>query len=123
MKKEAKDRTNPINTFFNLGNKVTKGNPVNKAKFDYYLYWMVFLAFGFVAGNYYYNFFTQFKFSFLMWALILTGISWFNYWGLIGFKTMYDSTKQAYESVKILDEPKELEEKDDSKEMLGNFGD
>ena len=123
MKKEAKDRTNPINTFFNLGNKVTKGNPVNKARFDYYLYWMVFLAFGFVAGNYYYNFFTQFKFSFLMWALILTGISWFNYWGLIGFKTMYDSTKQAYESVKTLDEPKELEEKDDSKEMLGNFGD
>jgi len=120
MSKEAK---NPIKFFFNLGNKVTKGNPVNKAKFDYYLYWIIFLAFVFVALNYYYNFFTQWKFSFLMWALILSGITWFNYWGLVGFKTIYDSTKRSYESIKVLDTPKEIEEKDDSKEMLENFGD
>lgn len=129
-------KSNPLNAFFNLGNKVTKNDPVRKAKFDYYLYWIVFLAFLFVAINYYYSFFTTWKFSSLMWALILSGISWFNYWGLIGFKTMYDGQKRASESLKKLDTPKdnnsevkledldkEFDDETNPNDMLKSFGD
>lgn len=89
---------NYLNGFFNLGNKATRGNPVNKAKFDYYLYWIVFLAFIGLLCNYIYSFYYTMRFSYLMWGLIMGVISWFNYWGLLGFKSAYDNIKGVYEN-------------------------
>ncbi len=118
---------NPVNAFFNLGNKVTNGDPVQKAKFDYYLYWIVFSAFVYVAIHYYVNFFTTWKFTYLMWGLIISGISWFNYWGLVGFRGVYIGQVNARESLSKLDnkdsEEIEFDEDLNADDMLKDFGD
>jgi len=95
---------NYLDAFFSLGNKATKGDPLRKAKFDYQLYWIVFLAFVFIATNYYYNvLFNKAPLSTLAWAFVITVFCWFNYWGLVGFRTNYQNMKDAQ---KILEENK-----------------
>jgi len=99
---------NPIDAFFNLGNKVTHGDMVLKAKFDYYLYWIIFLAFLSIAFQYYYNFFFGTgQFSTLMWAVIITGICWFNYNALGQFRMVYNSMKDMQRKMKNIEVSKE----------------
>lgn len=83
-----------MDKFFAIGDKVTNGDPVRKAQFDYYLYWIVFLAIFFLALNYYYQFFWKgYSLSSLMWALIMTAFSWFNYFALKMFHMNYTMLK------------------------------
>ncbi|MFW6173151.1 MAG: hypothetical protein ACOC5T_05345 [Elusimicrobiota bacterium] len=35
----------PMEFFFSLGDKATKGDPVRMADFNYYMLWLMFLAF------------------------------------------------------------------------------
>lgn len=91
---------NFLNGFFNLGNKATRGDPVRKAQFDYYLYWIIFSAFIGLLLNYLYSFILTWSFSYLMWGLIMGVISWFNYWGLIGFKSTYENIRDVYSKLK-----------------------
>lgn len=109
---------NIIDGFFKLGEKATKGDITQKAKFDYYLYWIVFLAFVSIAVNYYYSFFTgNGKISTLIWAIIITIFCWFNYWGLVSFRTNYQNMKEAKEK---LDKIKPINN-DSVKEMMEDF--
>ena len=85
-----------IDKFFNLGNKATGGNPVQKAKYDYMLYWMVFLTFIFLAGNYFHTAYTTHSFRSLGWGLVITVFSWFNYWALISFRSAYQNMAKFY---------------------------
>lgn len=90
--------TSPMEWFFNLGNKATKGDPCRKAQFDYYLYFIVFLTFISLAINYFYQFFfSNGSFSSLMWGLIVTIFSWFNYFALGAFRSIYINMRNLKE--------------------------
>lgn len=117
----------PIESFFNLGNKVTGGNPVRKAQFDYYLYWILALAFFTMMVNnfrmFYLSGFTQF--NYLAWGLVMGVITWFNYHALTAFRNGYVTLKKinqkSFES-KGKDEKNEELEIESFDEMLNEFG-
>lgn len=92
----ANERKSFIDGFFNLGNRVTRGSPVNKAKFDYQLYWIVFLTFICLSINYVRIYFVSGSLTSLMWGVIVLVFSWFNYWGLIAFRQTYLNMKKFY---------------------------
>jgi signal transduction histidine kinase len=92
----ANEKKSPIDTFFNLGAKITKGDPVAKSKFDYQLYWVIFLTFIFVSFNYFRIFFITHAIGSLLWGIIILVFSWFNYWGLMAFRQTYENMKKFY---------------------------
>jgi hypothetical protein len=85
-----------MDSFFSLGSKVTKDDPVLKAKYDYQLYWAIFLTFCGVALNYFRLFFLTHSISSLLWGIIITVFTWFNYWGLMAFRQTYENMKAVY---------------------------
>ena len=102
-----------MDKFFNLGNKVTSNNPVQKAKFDYNLYWVVFLTFLFLSFNYFYTFYKTGALNSLGWGLVILIFSWFNYWALVAFRTAYLNMKAFYSKPK-----QETQDDKDFKEMF-----
>ncbi len=73
----------PLNFFFSLGDKVTKGDPKRKLDFDYYMMWIIFLAFGFVSSGNIWRFLTQgYQVSYLGWSMFGGAIMWFQYFNL-----------------------------------------
>lgn len=110
--------------FFKLGEKATGGDITRKAKFDYQLYWIVFLAFVFIALNYYYNFFfNHSSISTLAWALVITVFTWFNYWGLVAFRTNYINMLDAQKIIKSQKDKTKDSTKKDIDEMMEGFKD
>ena len=103
-----------MDKFFDLGNIATQGSPVRKAKFDYNLYWVVFITFICLAINYFRLFSITGTYSYLGWGIIICVFSWFNYWALIAFRGAYLNMKKFY------DKPKE-EVKSEEKEYAGLF--
>lgn len=98
---------NPImNKFFSLGPK----DPVLKAKFDYYLYWIIFIAFVALAILYFRSFIVSGGLSTLLWAIVISVIAYFNYGALKQFR-------QAAELMKSVKEPV-IETKE---EMMNGF--
>ncbi len=82
--KETKKPKDPLTWFFSLGDKVTK-TPKQKADWDYYFLWIIFLAFfSILIGNLIEFYQTQ-KISSLGWAVVMVGILWFQYGGLKQF--------------------------------------
>ena len=73
---------NPMDLFFSIGNKVTGGDPQRKASFDYYLMWIMFLAFLMIMFSNINSFIITGRYSFLGWALVIFAILWFQYWSL-----------------------------------------
>ena len=45
QKKKPTINKSPMDFFFSLGEKATKGDPKRKADFDYCMLWIIFLAF------------------------------------------------------------------------------
>ena len=74
---------NPLDIFFSLGDKVTGGDPKRKADFDYYLYWMMFLAFVSVGIGNFISFTKSGQVQYLGWSLVMVAILWFQYNGLV----------------------------------------
>lgn len=92
---------NPLESFFNLGNKVTGGDPVRKAQFDLYLYWVLAFAFFSLMLRYFYMFFTGgYHLQYLMWGLVMVAITYFNYFTLSTFYHTYYSLKGISSSLK-----------------------
>jgi len=115
----------PVEGFFNLGNRVTKGNPLNKARFDYYLYWILASAFFYLMGNYFYMYY-QSGFThhmYLAWGFVMLVITWFNYSTLTVFYNGYNNLKRVYNTLD--NKPNKIVEKSKSEssvnEMLGEF--
>ena len=91
---------NPMDMFFSLGDKVTRGDVKRKADFDYYLFWIMFMAFFIVfLDNILRFFFYDGTWTNLGWGLVMVAILWFQYHGL----------KQMYEFRKIINKPVEKE--------------
>ena len=65
----------PIDWFFDLGDKVTKGDPIKQQNFQYYMLWILFLAF---MG--------LFVINVVRFILTLDPIN--LVWGLVGFAIM-----------------------------------
>ena len=113
--------TNPLDRFFELGNKATKGDPEKKALFDYTLYWIVFLAFISIALNDYYQFFFKNAgINLLFWGVILSIFGWFNYYALGAFRNVYKNMKKL-RNIDV--SQKSNGESGELKEMLGEFKD
>ena len=75
-------RKSPIDFFFSMGDKVTKGDAQRKAAFDYYLMWIMFLAFLLIAGSNFNAFIQSGRLSYLGWTIVILAICWFQFWSL-----------------------------------------
>ena len=101
---------NPLDKFFKLGEKVTKGDPKRLLDWNFYLLAIMFLAFlSILIGNLI-DFYKFQKIANLGWAFVMLAILWFQYWGL----------KQTYETRKMMKDykPEKLESQ---KEMEKEF--
>ena len=78
-----------LDSFFALGNRATGGDPLRLAQFNYYLYWIMFLAFGFILFSNLNMFLNDFRFANLGWVLIMGAMLWFQYNGLKGMRQNY----------------------------------
>lgn len=72
-------RKSPIDAFFALGDKVTKGDPARKAQFDYYLMWIIFIGFVMILVSNLLSFFQTYNAKYLGWTLVIGAIIWFQY--------------------------------------------
>ena len=100
----------PLDLFFGLGDKVTKGNPQRKADFDYYMLWIIFLAFLVVFGTYIHSFIVTMEFGKLGWAVVIFGILWFQYYNL---KNVRDTRKIMKSMPKSQEKEEKIETIDD----------
>jgi hypothetical protein len=69
---------NPLEVFFSVGDKVTKGDMKRKQDFDYYMFWIIFLAFFSIFLTNVYRAVTG-EIIAIFWALVMFGICWFQY--------------------------------------------
>ena len=115
------ERKNPLSLFFSLGEKATGGDPVKKAEFDYYMMWILFLAFLIMGIRNATFFFMTFELTYLIWGLIGFAISYFQYFALVGFYDRKNSIKKVYSKVdsKKIKSDKEV----NAKEILAEFKD
>lgn len=113
--------------FFGLGEKVTKGDVKKKASFDYYMLWVMFLAFFSIAISSLMNFVRIIQVDTWQglrnfgWFAVMCAILWFQYWALKGAWTTRNNMKNLL-SLSNNDKIKEV--KDDSiEDMKGEFPD
>jgi|TARA_R110000787_G_scaffold140764_1_gene254344 hypothetical protein len=86
----------PIDMFFKLGDKVTGGDPLRKMDFDYYLMWIMFLAFVFIAGGNLRTFFIGgYHYQNFGWFMFGTAICWFQYWSLMNIYKIRKMQKEV----------------------------
>lgn len=117
MDNKQKVQSSPLSVFFKLGDKVTKGDPIRKLSFDYYMLWIIFIAFAFVFIGNIWNFFLHgYKIANLGWALFGLALMWFQYFNL---KNMYHLRIMQKENPPIT--IKKSNEIESVKEMLGGF--
>lgn len=95
----------PIDAFFKLGDKVTKGDPIQKAAFDYYLLWVMFGGFLTILITNVYRFIVYQSFQSLGWSFVMMAILWFQYYGL---KAMYDYRKILTTKIHFSKDSKEI---------------
>lgn len=91
----------PLDLFFGLGDKVTKGDPYRKALFDYYLLWMIFMAFFIVLLSDLWAFYKTLNFTSLGWGLVVLGILWFQYFTLKYARQGVISMKNIKQGIKV----------------------
>ncbi len=108
--------TTPLSIFFGLGDKVTKGDPVRKANFDYYMLWIILLAFFFVFLGNLFNFFVDYQIQYLGWSAFALAVMWFQYSSLSNMWKM----REAQKDMKVTDVKKE-EKIENVDEMLKSF--
>lgn len=96
--------TSPLDIFFGLGEKVTKGDPKRKADFNYYMMWIIFLAFFLIFIGNIRNFWIFLELQYLGWSAFALAVMWFQYQSLTGMWHMRKLLKEkppASESEKI----------------------
>ena len=102
----------PLDLFFKMGEKVTKGDPMRQADFIYYMVWILFSAFAIMFISNVYRLIFVGGIDFAIWALIGFAICTIQYFSLKG---MYDIKKMRNRPIKA---DKNLESVDD---MMGTF--
>jgi len=113
----------PLDLFFKLGDKVTRGDLKRKSDFDYYLLWIMFLAFSFIFISNFYSFIYYVRtdwitsLKYLGWSGVMTAIMWFQYYTLKGIRMSREIQKN------LLKNPQEQKEEilDSKEDMLREF--
>jgi|TARA_Y100000034_G_C6907569_1_gene421651 hypothetical protein len=111
--------SSPMDLFFKLGDKATGGDPAKKMDFDYYLMWIMFLAFAIISiGNFRTFFIGGYHWQNFGWGIFGLCICWFQYFNLKNIRTM-----RSYQKEITVDEvKKDAEEKIESPEdMIKSF--
>lgn len=106
----------PLDMFFKMGEKVTKGDPNRQADFIYYMVWILFTAFFvmFISNGY---------------RLIITGDIDYAVWTLVGFAItgiQYFSLKGMYDMKKLRKQASLKQDEtplDSVEDMMKEFGD
>ena len=98
-----------------MGEKVTGGDPKRMMDWNYYMLWIIFIAFfGIFTGNLW-EFYQFQKLANLGWALFGLAIMWFQYGSL---KQTYDMRKMMKNQV---DEPPKMVKVESFDKMLEDF--
>lgn len=107
----------PLSIFFSLGDKVTGGDPKRKLDFDYYMMWIIFLAFLIVfIGNLRSFFLFGYQLQYLGWSLFALAIMWFQYFSLTNiWKIRKFQKEEPPKKETIEEEPESVDE------MLSGF--
>jgi len=106
----------PLSMFFKLGDKVTGGDPKKLMDWNYYMLWIMFIAFfSILVSNLYEFFFVSQRISSLGWAGVMFAILWFQYYGL---KQTYEMRKAMKKMGNITSKPKEEEENLENEETV-----
>jgi len=116
---ETPKMKSPIQWFFELGDKVTGGDPVKAQDFQYYMLSILFLSFTSMFLLNSYRFFTTWDASFLIWAGIGFAITSLQYFTLKNFYTMRKARKNMPQQKPITHEEEHKVENVD--EMLKEF--
>ena len=82
----------PFELFFKLGDKITKGDIKRKTDYDYYMLWIMFLAFFTLLISNFLKFIQTNNIMNLAWSFVMVAILWFQ----------YSSLKSVYELRKML---------------------
>ena len=103
----------PMSVFFKLGDKVTGGDPKRMADWNYYMLWIIFLAFFAIFTGNIWEFIHSQKLANLGWACFGLAVMWFQ----------YNSLKQFYGMRKMMKEPEKPMEIEPVDKMLKEFED
>lgn len=107
---------NPLEMFFKLGEKVTKGDPNRQADFIYYMVWILFIAFMWLFLYNAYALFFLGDLNAATWTLVgfaICGIQYFSLKGLYDAKQMRKRSEVGSKEVNI----------ESVKEMMSGFDD
>ena len=86
----------PLDFFFKMGEKVTKGDPNRQADFVYYMVWILFSAFAIMFLSNGYRLIVYQDIDYAVWTLVgfaITGIQYFSLKGMYDMKKMRKQTK------------------------------
>jgi len=103
---------NGLDWFFNLGNRVTKGDPKLLMDWNFYLLTIMFLAFFSILLSNLWDFYKFQKLANLGWAFVMLAILWFQYQAL----TQTYQTRKMYKNLKPEIVPSEKSMLDEFKE-------
>ena len=108
-----------MDLFFKLGDKATGGDPKRKMDFDYYLMWIMFLAFLIISVGNFRQFFTNgYRWANFGWGIFGLCICWFQYWSLGNIRKMRAYQKEI--TIEEIDEDAD-EEAGSVDDMLKSF--
>ena len=107
----------PIESFFALGDKVTKGDPGRKLDYDYYLMWVITIAFLILVIGGAWDFIRFQRFTSITWFLVGIGMLWFQYWNLKQFYIM----RKMFKESKNNPQPKQELKIESTEDMLKEF--
>ena len=105
-------RKSPIDAFFSLGDKITGGDMVRKAQFDYYLMWIIFLGFLLILYVNLHSFIVTMNYKSLGWSLVIVAILWFQYGSMkmarMAHLMMKEQKNMDYNKVEDIDKMMEM---------------
>ena len=87
----------PIDLFFKMGEKATRGDPLRQADFIYYMVWILFIAFFTMFASNAYRLIVYRDIDYAVWTLVGFAISCIQYFSLKG---MYDMKQMRNRPIK-----------------------
>jgi len=96
----------PLDLFFKMGEKATKGDPERQADFIYYMVWILFTAFSIMFFSNLYRLITYKNIDYLVWTLVgfaVTSIQYFSLKGMYDMKKMRNRPIQQDKSLENVD--------------------
>jgi len=128
LRERKKQVRSPFDVFFSMGNKITKGDPLKKTNFDYYLLWIMFVAFFSILVSNFISFVNLVQtnwvlsLKYLGWVGVIGAILWFQYGSLNG---VYHMRKNLQKSMSFQDNPQQNKELkiESVEEMMKEFQD